>query len=316
MPKRRIAIIDLGTNTFHLLISELTDGERPKTLLKLKTPVKLGRGGISRSFIAPDAYERALITLAFFRDEMDKLQTTEVKALATSAIRNAKNGAELVRDIYKKTGFKIEIISGDREAELIYYGVKCAMDLGLEKSLIMDIGGGSVEFIICNKESIFWKQSFEIGAQRLLDKFYRHDPIAPEDIKRLQHFLEQQLQPLAAAVAEHKPRILIGSSGTFDTLCDIEAFKNGLNRPEEPQPESELSLEAYYKMHHDILVKNHAQRMAIPGMIELRADMIILALILIEYVLQAYDIERIRVSAYALKEGILYQMLETTPDHS
>jgi exopolyphosphatase/guanosine-5'-triphosphate,3'-diphosphate pyrophosphatase len=313
MNKRRIALIDLGTNTFHLLITEIGEDGLSNVLLKLKVPVKLGRGGISTGSIAPDAYERALITLAWFKDKVEEYRVQEVKTLATSAMRNASNGPELAEAIFQTTGFEVEIISGDREAELIYYGVRSAMDLGYEKNLVIDIGGGSVEFIICNRDTIFWKQSFEIGAQRLLDHFFKHDPI-PENEKNAEKlFLAQKLKPLTEAISRFRPKVLVGSSGTFDTLCDIEAWKHGINRMDNPSSEASLSLAAFYRMYQEILPMNHAQRLAIPGMIELRADMIVVAMILIDFVLQEYEIERIRVSAYALKEGMLQQLLTLKP---
>ncbi|MDQ4140147.1 MAG: phosphatase, partial [Bacteroidota bacterium] len=176
MKNRRIALIDMGTNTFHLLIAEIKPEGEPETLVKLKESVKLGQDGISLGAIAPDAVERALQTLTNFKVEIDKYDVSEVRAVATSAVRNAANGAKLTAAILKQTGIEVEVISGDREAELIYYGVKLALEIGSERSLIIDIGGGSVEFIICDGDTIFWKQSFEIGAQRLMDKFFINDP--------------------------------------------------------------------------------------------------------------------------------------------
>jgi exopolyphosphatase/guanosine-5'-triphosphate,3'-diphosphate pyrophosphatase len=313
MNRQRLALIDLGTNTFHLMITEIEESGRSNVLLKVKLPVKLGKGGISHGAIAPDAYERALITLEAFKEKMEEYRVTDVKALATSAMRNATNGPELAADIRRKFGIEVEIISGDREAELIYFGVRSAVKMGFEKNLVIDIGGGSVEFIICNCETIFWKQSFEIGAQRLLDHFFRHDPIPQNEIEAEQQFLASRLAPLTEAMRVFQPKTLIGSSGTFDTLCDIEAWKLGINRFQDPQPESELPLDVFYRIYRDILPMNHLQRLAIPGMIEMRADMIVVALILIDFVIQEYRIDRIRVSAYALKEGMLQQMLLLKP---
>ena len=307
-PMRRLALIDLGTNTFHLLISEINQGEAT-TLLKIKEAVKLGEGGISLGSITEPAQARALETLRYFRSLVDEYQATEVKAMATSAIRNASNGIQLVQTIATETGFEIEIISGDREAELIYYGVKSAMDLGLERSLIIDIGGGSVEFIICDQNQIFWKQSFEIGAQRLLDKFFLSDPITEAAIEEEKKYLQEQLQPLSAAMDIYNPTVLIGSSGTFDTLCDINAQKKGIDRQLDSCPEADLSLSCFYDIYEDLLEKNRPERLAIPGMLEMRVDMIVVATVLIDFVLENYNLNKIRVSAYALKEGILSQVL-------
>jgi exopolyphosphatase/guanosine-5'-triphosphate,3'-diphosphate pyrophosphatase len=309
-PKKRLALIDLGTNTFHLLITEVTAGEEPNNLVRIKEPVKLGEGGISHGEIAPAAYQRALKTLTYFRELIDQHGVTDIRALATSAVRVAANGGQLVRDIADQTGITIEVISGDREAELIYYGVRSALEMGTEKSLVVDIGGGSVEFIICDGETIFWKNSFEIGAQRLLDKFFITDPIDEHAMEAEKQFLEEQLGSLAEAIAHYKPGTLVGSSGTFDTLCDINSLKSGIDRQLDPSPEAELSLSCFYEIHEELLHKNRAERLAIPGMLEMRVDMIVVAIILIDYILENYAFNRIRVSAYALKEGMLSQLLE------
>jgi len=307
--KKRLALIDLGTNTFHLLIAEVDAHKKVTPLLKLKEPVKLGEGGISRGAITPAAYERALTTLTYFRRLLEQHQVTEERVMATSAMRNAANGPALVKDIADQTGFRVEMISGDQEAELIYEGVRTALEIGQEKSLILDIGGGSVECIICNGEKILWKQSFEIGAQRLIDKFFITDPINDLAIEAEKEYLREQLQPLSAAIAQFNPCCLIGSSGTFDTLCDINSLKNGIDRQRDSSPESELSLSCYYEMHEDILRKNREERLAIPGMLAMRVDMIVVAMVLIDFILENYAFNKIRVSAHALKEGMLQQLL-------
>lgn len=311
MKNRRLALIDMGTNTFHLLIVEIDAAGEPVTLVKRKESVKLGQDGISRGSLAPDAADRALQTLADFKIEIDNHQVSEVKAVATSAVRNASNGTKLVQAIRQQIGIEVDVISGEREAELIYYGVKSALEIGRERSLIIDIGGGSVECIIGDGEEIFWKQSFEIGAQRLLDRFFNSDPISEADVEAEREFLEEALQPLTAAVTAYNPCLLIGSSGTFDTLCDIDVKRKGLDRACDPCTEAELALSDFYEIYDDILKKNRAERLAIPGMVEMRVDMIVVACILIDHVLENYDLKKIRVSGYALKEGLLSQALVT-----
>ena len=312
MKSRRLALIDMGTNTFHLLITEINDSGELVTLVRLKEPVKLGQDGISQGTIAPDAVERALQTLTNFKSQIDAHQVQEVKAVATSAVRNASNGSKLVNAIREQIGIEVEVISGDREAELIYYGVKSALEIGEERSLIIDIGGGSVECIICDEDTIFWKRSFEIGAQRLMDKFFNTDPISVMDVEAEKEFLKEQLLPLSEAVTLYNPCILIGSSGTFDTLCDIDVKKKGLDRNCDPCTEADLALADFYDIYYDLIKKKRSERLATPGMIEMRVDMIVVATILIDYILENYELKRIRVSSYALKEGLLHQLLEPT----
>jgi exopolyphosphatase/guanosine-5'-triphosphate,3'-diphosphate pyrophosphatase len=306
---KRLALIDLGTNTFHLLITEITADGKSNPLVKIKEPVKLGEGGISHGAITPAAGERALSTLKNFMALVQQHQVAEVQALATSAVRNAANGQELVQTIREQTGIDVEVISGDREAELIYYGVRSALDLGTEKSLIIDIGGGSVEFIICNQDQIYWKKSYEIGAQRLMDKFLITDPINEHAIEAEKQYLQEELESLNAAIAQYKPTVLVGSSGTFETLCDINSLKNGLDRQQDSAPEADLSLSCFYEIYEDILRKNREERLAIPGMLAMRVDMIVVAIVLIDFILENYAINKIRVSSYALKEGMLSELL-------
>ncbi|TPE44787.1 Ppx/GppA phosphatase family protein [Pontibacter mangrovi] len=307
----RLALIDMGTNTFHLLVTEVGEQGQLTELYKTKVPVRLGQGGISNGAITAEASERALKTLREFRKIIDEFGAKTVRAMATSMVRNASNGDAFVKDIFKQTDIQVEVINGAREAELIYYGVRFAGVLDEQTAMIMDIGGGSVEFIFCNQHEIFWKQSFELGAQRLMDKFFTADPIPAKSITAEKAYLDERLQPLTEAVAKYKPTILVGSSGTFDTICDINALRHGdTSRQQSIPPASSISIADYYSIHHDLLRKNHDERLTIPGMLEMRVDMIVLASIAVDFVLQKYNLQEIRVSSYALKEGVLYEMLQ------
>ncbi|WP_347159608.1 phosphatase [Pontibacter chitinilyticus] len=307
---KRFALIDMGTNTFHLLVTEVDDHQNLHDLYKTKLPVRLGQGGISNGNIAPEAYERALKTLREFRKTIDSFGDVTVQAMATSMVRNAANGDDFIKDIFKQTDIQVEVISGDKEAEYIFYGVQAAGVLDGQTSLIMDIGGGSIEFIICNRDEIFWKRSFEVGAQRLMDQFFRQDPIAPESITAEKAYLQEKLQPLQEAVNKYKPTVLVGSSGTFDTFCDIDALHKGdTSRQQQVPAASALPIADFYRIHNELLTKDRAARLAIAGMLEMRVDMIVLASIAVDFVLQQYQLQEIRVSSYALKEGVLQQML-------
>ncbi len=309
--KLRLALIDMGTNTFHLLIVEMptAPGDKPLVLLRTKVGVRLGEGGISQGLIAPAAYDRALHTLLGFREEIELHGATEVRATATSAMRVTKNGPDLVRDIFEQTGIQVNVIPGEREAELICEGVRQAVPLGDDTHLIMDIGGGSVEFILANQHRIFWKQSFEIGAQRLLDQFFP-DPsgvLPAAALEAEQRYLGTVLTPLAEALHRYPPVSLIGASGSFDSLADMQL---GYLRPEaELTPCTELTVESFQASYRHLLSGNHEQRKALPGILPMRADMLVVASVLIDYVLGISGISRIRTSAYALKEGVLAEML-------
>lgn len=301
--QERIAIIDLGTNTFHLLIAEKVK-EQYAFIYRERLAVRLGQRGINEGIIQPDAIERAVRALSSFKTTIDQYDATAIFAFGTSALRNAKNADEVVRIFKEKAGIAVNIISGDREAELIFMGVRSGLALGKEYSLVMDIGGGSVEFIIGNDTEIVWKQSFEIGGQRLLELFHRTDPIDQHEIDELNQYFSSQLPTLFEALNQWKPKTLIGSSGTFDTLSDIHSIKHDLNIGT-GNIETPLTIQGFYDIYEELLIKNRQDRMMIPGMIEMRVDMIVVACCLINFLLDKYSFRQIRVSTYALKEGIL-----------
>ena len=307
--ENRIAIIDMGTNTFHLLIAEKSNNSYA-IVHRERIASKIGVGGINHGMITPEGEERALRALKDFKEVLNHWSVSNAMAFGTSALRNAKNGLSLIERIKFEIGVEAKIISGDEEAELIYKGVRTAVNLGKEKSLIVDIGGGSVEFIIGNEAEIFWKQSFEIGGQRLLERFHHHDPILKEEVTRLQEFLNEALKPLLTQLHILQPTTLVGSSGTFDTLSEIYCHQQNIHY--EDLPETPLTLQAFENIYKELLSKTRAQRMKIPGMIEMRVDMIVVACCLVEFLIRNHAaFINIRVSTYSLKEGVLASL--TTP---
>jgi len=304
---QKIAIIDMGTNTFHLLLAE-ADERGYHIISRDRLAVKIGAGGINQGLITEAALHRALLAMQSFKNIIDGQGVQKVYAFGTSALRNAQNGVEVARQIQELTDIAVDIISGDKEAEYIYMGVKSALNMEQEKSLIVDIGGGSVEFIIGDDERIYWKKSLEIGAQRLLEKFHKTDPITPEEIRELDQHFEKTLQPVFEAIRQYHTHTLVGSSGTFDTLSDIFCIRHDIHKTSE-EIETPLSLAGFFEIYHELLKKNRAQRMKIPGMIEMRVDMIVVASCLVRYLLDHFPFERIRVSTYSLKEGVLASLI-------
>ncbi len=304
---KQVAIIDMGTNTFHLMLASITaDGFAIN--YREKVPVKIGMGGINQGYITDDGIERAVNTMKTFRNRIGDVSVEDVLAFGTSALRNARNREQVIKSIEESTGIKAQIISGKQEAEYIYKGTRAALKMGSEKSLIMDIGGGSVEFIIGDDKGILWSHSFEIGGQRLLEKYQKHDPIMKEEVDALNNFFSEELTLLFIALKKYNPKTLIGSSGTFETLSDIYCLKNNLALMD--TPETPFNLEAFGEIFKEILFKDRTARMQIPGMIEMRVDMIVVTCCLIHYILNEYVFDQIRVSSYSLKEGILASLAD------
>mgnify|MGYP000032351820 CR=1 FL=1 len=296
------AIIDLGTNTFHLLIVN----DKDEVLLKISNAAKIGMGGIQKGIITPEGIERALKVLKEFKEEITKfgIETNQIFAFGTSALRSASNKQEVLDVIKKEVDIEVQVISGEREAELIYDGVKQAVTIS-KPSLIIDIGGGSVEFIICNHGGILWKQSFEIGGQRLMDMFYKSDPISHNSIEKLTDYVREKLLPLANACHQYSPTTIVGSSGSFDTLNSMYYYEETGEGVPIDLIGNDYPIEAFYKAYEKLLTKNREERLALPGMVELRVDMIVVAVCLIKYILQTFNISKIKVSKFAMKEGIL-----------
>jgi exopolyphosphatase / guanosine-5'-triphosphate,3'-diphosphate pyrophosphatase len=295
------AVIDLGTNTFHLMIFEAKN-----ILFKTSIAAKIGQGGINQGFITEEGIIRALNVLNTFKEKLLEfdVKTENVLAFGTSAIRNAKNQNEFVEKVMAESGIKITVIDGNREAELIYNGVKQAVTVQ-KNALIIDIGGGSVEFILCNPDKILWKHSFEIGGQRLLERFMKKDPISQIEMSRLEEYLRQELLQLTNAVHQYQPEVLIGSSGSFDTLNDMLFWKNTGDFAPTDIIGFDYPITEFWKAFETLVFANHEERMKIGGMIPLRVDMIVVAVCLIKFVLQTYNIKEIKISNYALKEGAM-----------
>jgi exopolyphosphatase/guanosine-5'-triphosphate,3'-diphosphate pyrophosphatase len=304
---KRIAVMDLGTNTFHLLIAE-GSAANYKEVVHEHDSVKLGEGGINKGIIQPAAYERGINTMQKFRDNIEEHGVKDVKAIATSAVRNASNGRQFIADVADKTGIQIELINGEQEAEYIYQGVKLAGGLSDKTSLIMDIGGGSVEFILCNANTILWKQSFEIGAARLMDKFHRNDPIPAESINALNLYLEEQLTSLITVASIYPVKSLIGSSGAFETFVELTALKKG-NSFDLAIKNHDFDLEAIISTTDKLIASSHGERTSMKGIIPIRVDMIVVASLMTRFIIKKLGITKVCMSTYSLKEGVLAEMM-------
>ena len=304
---KKAAVIDMGTNTFHLLLVELC-GKKFNTLYKEKVAVKLGQGGITQNQITAEAEKRALHTLGHFKNLIEGENIDQIFAFATSAVRNATNGPEFVKKVKEELGIQIHVISGEEEAQLIYEGIHFSGALDEHSYLMMDIGGGSVEFIIGNAQEAFWKQSFEIGGQRLLDAFHYHDPILPEEVVKLEQYCAEKLQPLLDAIARYKPSGFVGASGTLDTLVDMY-YAGMLESKLTGQHVFDLPVVDFYQLFKLLISKNREERLQIPGMIAMRVDMIVVASCLIDFILQHLSVESMHCSHYSLKEGAVSRML-------
>jgi exopolyphosphatase / guanosine-5'-triphosphate,3'-diphosphate pyrophosphatase len=303
----RIAVLDCGTNTFNLLIADV-EGEKWSVIFQNKLPVKLGAGGFEDGVIRPGRFVRGLDAVQCHKQNILNFQCTNVFAFATSAIRETANGQDFVRQVKHLFDLDIEVINGDREAQLICEGVQLSMDLGLEKSLIMDIGGGSTEFIIANKNEIFWKRSFLLGVSRLFELVSPEDRLSKVDLDYLDTILNRELLPLLTAVKEHGVERLIGSSGSFDTLLSIYHYiKKNIGVVEELH--SVIPLGEFKSMHNWLIKSSLDERLKHPAIPGIRAEYMPLSSCLVKFVLDKTGIKMLEHSAYSLKEGAMHEIM-------
>lgn len=303
----RAAILDFGTNTFNLLIAEKS-GEGFRVLYSGKEAVKLGRGGIHKGIITPEAMERGLAAIGKHMETIGRFGNPGIHAFATSAMRNAVNGNLFAAMIREKYGFETRIIPGTEEAELIHEGIMASVDMDNETALIMDIGGGSNELIICNREEILWRHSFELGMARIIEQFTISDPITSKETGAIEAHYQEALQPLFPEADKYRPTLLIGASGTFDTLAAMALHRFG-SAPDPGASSMIIPTEQYLEMHSLLLRSTAAERLAMPGMEPVRVEMIVPATIFINFVFSRCRLTSIRQSEYALKEGVMARLV-------
>lgn len=302
------AAIDLGSNTFHLLIFKDT-GDVPYVVIKKRIPVGIGKNGIEKHMITEDALTRGIDALKEFKETTQEYGCKKVVVTATSAFRSAENKIEILSRIKAETGFDIQIIDGNEEAQLIYEGVKKSIKIDDNNALIMDIGGGSVEFIICNNKKVLWKESFEIGGLRLMSRFHQNDPISLQEVNELKEYLDSALHSLYTSCLSYKPSYLIGASGTFDSICEIRDY-DLLDNTIKDESSHVISLYEFDNILKNIIGKNYQERLSVNGLIPMRAEMIVVACLLIETVIEKCNITFIKRSDFALKEGLMYRIIQ------
>jgi exopolyphosphatase / guanosine-5'-triphosphate,3'-diphosphate pyrophosphatase len=313
----RIAILDLGTNTFNIFIAEIFPDKTFARIYKSKIAVKLGEGGINKNFIEEKPFRRGLNALRKHKNTIEKFGVEKKFAFATSAIRSASNGNDFVKSAKEKTGIDVQIISGEREAELIYYGVRLAVEMNNTPSLIIDIGGGSTEFIIATKNEILWKHSFLLGAARLLDKFKPSNPITEAQVALIENHFAENLQPLLAAfnssnlVNAGGCTELIGSSGSFDSLAEMIGHRFYNMEILKGKTEYEFNLEDFHKLYQIILASTTKDRLHMKGLTKMRIDMIVVSAIFVNFILKHLNLKKMRGSRYSLKEGVLWEVINS-----
>jgi len=309
MPSETIAIIDLGTNTFHLLIVEIDERDNYEIKGKFKEPVQLGQGSINAGKIGEEAFKRGIRALKTYRTIIDTGRIQKVFAFATSAIRSASNGQDFIKAAKETANIEIKTINGNEEAAIIFEGVKNGVQLPFdERVLIVDIGGGSVEFIVAHEGKAELLRSVNIGGARLLDKIKPSNPIKIEEIAELNSLLDKELGGLIRELKEFELTMLVGSSGTCETIGNLVA----ISQKDKVSAGNLNGFTFFQKDFEEACMKvirtTKAERIKM-DIDALRADTIVLGIYLIHYLFKNLSLPQMMVSTQALKEGILHRYL-------
>lgn len=304
-----LASIDLGTNTCNLSIAKYTSQET-EYLFSEKFPIKLGAEGFKNGAISQAAINRIIQALSNYKQILKTYQVDYTEVFATSGLRNASNQFDILKQVKEFTGFEIQVISGDKEAGYIFQGVKLAVPLNSSPCVLLDIGGGSVEIQVVNSERVFFRKSFDLGIARLLNKFSTSDPLSSGDISEINEYLKHELKELNLISQQYQPEILIGSSGSFDTFASL--YYNGANLLDTVSTAKydEIPLNAWYKMYDELITFNRVQRLAMQGMEPMRVEMIPLAAVFTNFLINLFPVKKLVRSAFALKEGVFQSMAE------
>jgi len=288
------AIIDLGTNTFNLLIGELVDGKL-NVFVSTKEAVLLGMGGINDGKIADDALHRAKETLLRFKQLCNDENVHQVLGIGTAAMRDAENVCDLTYWAEQELGFKIKIISGKEEADLIFRGVSLLCDFE-KPGIIMDIGGGSNEFIYANQYKVLKAQSFDIGVSRIYQMLGEPDEFSAESQQKVQAFFEAETKGFFDGLQVSH---LIGASGSFETIYEM-MFKERF--PEDHQLKV-LPVEDVYRIINWSISASLEERMNNPWIVPMRKKMLPIAAFSILWVMKKLNTERFTICPFSLKEG-------------
>lgn len=307
----RACVIDLGTNSFHAVIVDAYPNGTFEVVDKMREMVRLGERSLQARRLTDEAMARGFEALRRIRLLARGWKAHETLAFATSAIREAENGGDFIWRVRRELGIHIRPISGALEAELICRGVRLAVTLS-EPTLLVDVGGGSTEFIVATSEDTFFATSLKLGAARMTEAFITTDPISQGELSALREHFREELQPVYEAARQHGAREIVGSSGTMESLAQVSANQSGNGGRAIFEQTFERGL--FQQMAKRIIRSTRAEREAMPGIGAKRVPQIVAGAVLADVLLSDLSAERLRVSPYALREGMAVYFIEENYD--
>jgi len=308
--KNCIAAVDIGTNSFHLIIVQVRKGGAFKIIDREREVVRLGfYKGTDLNFISEVELEKAVDVLSQF-NKIAKFYGADLRAIATSAVREAKNKDEFITRVYQATGIPVEAIDGTKEAELIYLGVLKALKIKRKRVLCIDIGGGSTEYLLGDNSQIIFVESIKVGAVRLSKKFFPNYYITSESIAECENFIADRILSKSNLHSHHQFDFAVGTSGTINAAASIIHFRR-YNEFAKSLNNFSFDADELYELVEDVLkCQSLVDRLSIKGMEVKRADIIPAGLLILKKSLEIFDIKQVTVSENALREGIIIETIK------
>ncbi|MCW4000627.1 MAG: Ppx/GppA family phosphatase [Candidatus Bathyarchaeota archaeon] len=304
-----VGFVDIGTNALRLLVVRINPNFSYTTISQEKEVVRLGEQEFKDGILKPEAMERAIFVCGKFADLARTYGASEIIAVGTSAIREAKNQEEFLQRLYRETGINVNVISGEDEAKLICLGVSSGIDIGDEKALFIDLGGGSTEIAIGDQYECSYVQSLQLGAIRLTSQFIGEGwrgPIKEEVYKKIKAYAADEIRAVKPRVLEYGVRLAYGSSGTMINLAEIS---NKLFKKSNSNGELVLTKKNLKKVATALCWLPLEDRRSVPAINPDRADIIIAGAAVIEAIMEEFGLEEIHISHRELRDGLLVEYL-------
>jgi len=304
-----VGFVDIGTNAIRLLVVRINPNFSYTIISQEKEVVRLGEEEFKDNLLKPEAIERAIFVCEKFANLAKTYGATEIVAVGTSAIREAKNQREFLQKLHKQTGLNVQVISGEEEARLICRGVSSGIDIGEEKALFIDFGGGSTEIAIGDQHECFSLNSLRLGAIRLTAKFIGEGwkgPVENKVYKQIKQYALKKVRPLRAKVRLSGARQAWGSSGTIINLAEVS---NKLFKKNEDWDRPTLSRKNLKKLAPILCSLPLEERKKLPAINPDRADILIAGAATIEAIMEEFGLEEINISHRELRDGLLVEYL-------
>jgi len=310
----RIAAVDVGSNSIHMVVAQVEADGRFRVLDRAKDMVRLGRKTLSKGKLSSEAIESGVRTLSAFRTLAERQGVSRITAVATSAVREAANGGDFIEKVEEDVGLRVKVIPGREEARLIYLGVRHTIDLSDKPTVIVDIGGGSVEFILTDKGEAAALESHKLGVARLTERFLTSDPPEADEIDALESHLADQLDPMLSEFRKHKARRVIGTSGTMLNLIGLAGHQRG-EAPELHLNNFAVTAAEIAKVRRTLTRSGREERARLKGLDSKRADLIVAGAVLTDFVLQRLGAKQLVACTWALREGVLLDFISRHRKH-